>query len=124
MSALIEIRVAEASNQVLDYLIDRIEYADQHTEEESIWGARVNILRYTTDWGRIGHIIAKRITCLVDDETCCYADTWAKAQCYGKPLEEFNGKGETMLIAACRAIVMSELGDTVKVPAELIREAA
>lgn len=70
-------------------------------------------------WDQAGPLIEERITCMVDTEEGCYADTWAKAKCYAIPLESFDGKGSTMLIAAMRAIVASELGGEVDVPDEV-----
>lgn len=41
------------------------------------------------------------------------------AQCVIQPTFEF-GEGDTILIAACRAIVSAKLGDVVSVPSELV----
>lgn len=73
-------------------------------------------------WGDGGPLIDKHIAVLVDVLGEWYAEA-CEGQ-YGKPLEGFDGKGPTALIAAMRAIVSSELGDTVKVPAELAGEIA
>ncbi len=75
----------------------------------------------STDWRQGGPLIDRLISNLVD----LFGDWYAEASegMYGKPLEEFDGKGPTALIAAMRAIVAAELGDDVGVPDELLEAA-
>ena len=71
---------------------------------------------YSTDWSQGGPLIEKYkldIGAPMENKS----GPWNAATEWGHP----NGyKGETPLIAACRAIVSSALGDTVSVPKELL----
>ncbi|MCO8161048.1 DUF2591 domain-containing protein [Pseudomonas sp. 21LCFQ010] len=66
----------------------------------------------STDWSQGGPLIAThRVSVIYSDETCdpcAWTDSTAPWH------------GDTPLIAACRAIVASKLGDTVQIPAELL----
>lgn len=75
--------------------------------------------RPSSDWSQGGPLIAKKITVLIDCEAGCYADTRAKAGIYGQAFSEYDGHGPSLLVAAMRAIVASEIGDEVDVPDEL-----
>ena len=72
----------------------------------------------STNWSQGGPLVSRRISILVD----VFGDWYAEASegMYGRPLEEFDGQGPTALIAAMRAIVASEIGDTVDIPEELL----
>lgn len=76
----------------------------------------------STNWVHGGPLIAEKVTVTVDTEDGCYADCGAKAHAIKNqtPLDEYDGSGPTILIAAMRAIVSSELGETVDVPEELV----
>ncbi len=73
----------------------------------------------SSNWSQAGPLIAEKITVLIDCETGCYADTWANAGIYGQPFNEYDGQGPTLLVAAMRAIVASDIGGEVDVPDEL-----
>ncbi len=64
----------------------------------------------STDWAQGGRLIEKHVTALNQSGTESW---WAHA-------EDHLGQGPTPLIAACRAIVASVLGDTIRVPKELL----
>lgn len=75
-------------------------------------------LHYSTDWSRGGPLIEEYKVCLVEMD-----GEWFAAFAPGEMLSEWSdlGDGPTALVAACRAIVRSKLGETVSVPAELVR---
>lgn len=77
----------------------------------------------SVNWDQGGPLIAEKVTVTVDTENGCYADCGAQAHAikHQRPLDEYDGSGPTILIAAMRAIVSSELGETVDVPEELIK---
>lgn len=67
-------------------------------------------LQPSLDWSQGGPLISRCVTALNQSGTESW---WAHA-------EGHLGTGETPLLAACRAIVASVLGDTVSVPKELL----
>lgn len=68
----------------------------------------------STDWAKGGPLVEGAVTAL-----CSPRDGYWWAHARG-PLGEHLGEGDTLLFAACRAIVSSVLGDTVSVPKELL----
>lgn len=72
---------------------------------------------WSVDWAQGGPLIDKHDVWLSDDEGACVASCPPHAG-------RFVVEGGTNLIAACRAIVVKELGDVVQVPAELVGVAA
>lgn len=75
----------------------------------------------STEWSQAG-VLVERL------EVTIYAarHMWKKADGWGAQIYIANHplilRGETPLIAACRAIVASKLGDTVKIPKELVHQ--
>ena len=117
------IKTSELEGAALDWAV-----AKASGEDEFIFTDAGGVMRHgalcrqwapSELWSQGGPLIAERITCLVETRDACYADTWADAGCYGKDLDSFDGQGPTLLIAAMRAIVAAELGDTADVPEEL-----
>lgn len=75
----------------------------------------IGLGRYSpsTDWSQGGSLIEKLVI-LTQGDDC----NW-----YAIPTSEYGVielSGQTLLIAACRAIVAAGLGDDVEVPAELV----
>lgn len=144
---MIEVKVAEATGRVLDYLVERATAADEYSEQESLEGARAGMLRYSTDWAKGGPLIEKWqifIDPPHDVHRANYEENTGKVKgCWqtyeswhatvsarvctrpsklgpGFPGTVGRGEGATTLIAAMRAIVISILGEKAKVPAELL----
>ena len=63
----------------------------------------------STDWAQGGRLFQTYISAMNDTGSGCWCHC-------GNNL----GEGETILIAACRAIVAAKLGDTVEIPTELL----
>ena len=105
-----KIKTSELEGAALDWSVANIDPASADVADYSP----------STDWSQGGPLIGDRITVLA----ASYAFGDWHAECctnmYGRPFEEFGGRGPTLLIAAMRAIVAAELGDTVDVPEELL----
>ncbi len=72
----------------------------------------------STDWSQGGPLIEKHLIELgAPTAEGTFAGVWYASWEWGPPSGFF---GSTPLIAACRAIVASALGDTVSVPKELV----
>jgi len=90
--------------------------------EASVWPGDIelgDIERYqpSTVWGDGGPLLEKHcIEISIGDE-----EYWANRTCTSRYDDEPRRyAGDTMLIAACRAIVAAKFGDTVSVPKELM----
>ncbi len=78
----------------------------------------------STDWSQGGPLIDQMVTVIADSNRGGEWRADCRVNMYGKFREDFGGKGPTALIAAMRAIVVSELGDEVDVPEEIAPAAA
>lgn len=138
----IEVKTSELEGAALDWAVAHVElietsfrYGRELVKVHDRGGIKLiesirSIYSPSTDWSQGGPLIEKyraypiryddtaviseegRFFVLVDSETLNFGD-------------EFDSmEGSTPLIAACRAIVASKLGDTVQVPADLIGGAA
>lgn len=65
-------------------------------------------------WGHGGPLVTSRVTTL-----CSPREGYWRSHAHGF-LGERLGEGDTALIAVCRAVVASEIGETVAIPATLI----
>ncbi|WKW34377.1 DUF2591 domain-containing protein [Pseudomonas viridiflava] len=75
----------------------------------------------STDWSQIGPLIAKhRIDLTFDRDGLVFAYLCDQDGLELPSSNKWEAFGETHLIAACRAIVASVLGETVSVPTELL----
>ena len=74
----------------------------------------------STDWSQGGPLIDELVTVLVDSNLGGEWYAECSTNMHGRPLDEFDGKGPSALIAAMRAIVASEIGDEVDVPDDLM----
>ncbi|WP_236204645.1 phage protein NinX family protein [Pseudomonas tohonis] len=72
---------------------------------------------YSTDWSKGGPLLEpNHIELSIGDE-----NYWANRTCTSRYDDEPRQyPGDSMLIAACRAIVAANLGDEVQIPAELL----
>lgn len=116
MSEFVEVSTQDLSGAALDWAIG---YAVRWHDPDSREAWAHDWLRCycpSTDWIDGGPLIEKYkldIGAPMENKS----GPWNAATEWGHP----NGyKGETPLIAACRAIVVSVLGDTVSVPKELL----
>lgn len=123
MSDLIEVKTADLIGLALDWAVAKAENVFVHISDPEL-GNDLRIffvsgkclpcvVKYmpSTDWRFGGPLIEKHVTALNQSGT----ESWW-SHC-----EDRLGQGETPLIAAMRAIVAAKLGDTVSVPAELVK---
>ena len=95
-----KVKVSEAKNLVLDYLVAECE---QFVEDE---------FEPSENWGDGGPIIEREKIAL---DT--WGDEWLATRIEGSAISE--AIGPTPLVAAMRCYVVSQLGDEVEVPDEL-----
>lgn len=125
------IKTSELEGVALDWAVAKAIGADidnELTHSRKVWAewGDLSIPEHfspSQSWGQGGPLIAEKVTVTVDTENGCYADCGAQAHAvkHQKPLDEYDGSGPTILIACMRAIVSSELGETVDVPEELVK---
>lgn len=116
---MIEVKTAELIGSALDWAVAQIEKPANLICLNSFNGGprtRGNLPHYSADWRQGGSLINRHIVKL-DTIRDCHPDRFI-ATTSGYPMGEC--RGETILIAACRAIVAAKLGDVVSVPAELV----
>lgn len=133
MSETVEMKTCDLEGEALDWAVATaqgwIRYEEDsvelgwywHTEPENAPYGPIIYLgdwRPSNNWSQCGPLIEKhmvRTHYAADTEkradAGCIAQTW-------RPYAEAYGR--TLLIAACRAIVLAKLGENVNVPAELI----
>ncbi len=122
MSEFVEVKTADLVGAALDWAVAKTEGLPLC--EEACQGDYILIgtgfgdlepFKPSTDWIRVGRLIEKYKVMITyhnaPDQTplATTSDSHPAFQC-----------GETILIAACRAIVASVLGETVSVPKELL----
>ncbi|EIU4992730.1 phage protein NinX family protein [Pseudomonas aeruginosa] len=135
MSETVEVKTFELEGQALDWAVGCIE--DEQIERKQIGWLLMNLKVWvplpdtpyfdivthwspSTDWSQGGPLIQQYgcdLNCLAP------ANAW-EANCWDSAVPQPDlhiCEGETPLIAVCRAIVRAKLGDTVKIPAELIK---
>ncbi|OKQ99425.1 phage protein NinX family protein [Pseudomonas aeruginosa] len=135
MSENVEVKTFELEGQALDWAVGCIE--DEQIERKQIGWLLMNLKVWvplpdtpyfdivthwspSTDWSQGGPLIQQYgcdLNCLAP------ANAW-EANCWDSAVPQPDlhiCEGETPLIAVCRAIVRAKLGDTVKIPAELIK---
>lgn len=121
MTELIEVNVANLSGPALDWVVARVEAvkvsiaAPQYGTGWRVY--KPNGFKYSpsTDWVIGGPLVSKyqiTITYHNAPDRTPLATT--------SDMHPAFQAGQTILIAACRAIVAAKLGDTVQVPKELI----
>ncbi|MCE8042455.1 hypothetical protein HOP60_09845 [Halomonas daqingensis] len=107
---MIEVKVAEATGRVLDYLVERAIAGDEYSEEETLQAAKANTLRYSTDWGRTGRFLQP---CDVE----LFIQPTAKGRHGAGIRDKVRVCSDSYLVSACRVIVIAKLGGVVPVPA-------
>lgn len=120
MSEFVEVKTQDLSGAALDWAVSRAEGVEISLSgahpHAVVDGRFVGNYAPSSKWDQGGPLIEKYkldIGAPMENNN----GPWNAATEWGHP----NGyKGETPLIAACRAIVASVLGDTVSVPKELL----
>lgn len=114
----VTVKVSEASNLALDWLVTSIETPDALRYGVQDWreqrrGTKNGEFqhRWTQNWNQGGPIIAMHIV-LIED----LGDFEWEATAVGGT----KARGDTVLQAVCRCYVASKLGDTVEAPEELV----
>ncbi|CAD0266037.1 conserved hypothetical protein [Pseudomonas veronii] len=123
MTRTIEAKTCELAGAALDWAVakaDGEQLVDFDGKHSVITGFRLNPIRtpggYTpsTDWNQGGPLIFEYRVNLIEVNEDSWED-WVSGQ------EEHRYKGgDAPLVAICRAVVASQLGDTVTVPAILL----
>ncbi len=116
------IKVAEATNTQLDWLVAACEGVDLNDYYE----AYNEPYMPTANWSQIGPIIEREYVS-IGAEGNPKSPKWVASLSYTKEVTYTNGtarrfctmRGPTPLIAAARCYVASKLGDEVEVPEEL-----
>jgi hypothetical protein len=117
---MIEVKTADLIGPALDWAVAKAEKGYEidmsfiHVDEGS---APFYCFSPSNRWDQGGPLIEKYIARL-DQVRDTRPEKFIASTC-GWPIGE--QRGETILIAACRAIVAAKLGDVVSVPAELVQ---
>jgi hypothetical protein len=117
-----KIKVSEATNAQLDWLVAKIEGDDAvwydkrgRAYERSNWDVDP-LYKPTTNWSQMGPIIEREEIAIVP-----MAEGWeAQFEPSDSQSDTFLAYGPTPLIAAARCYVASKLGEEVEVPEELV----
>ncbi|RKQ97096.1 uncharacterized protein DUF2591 [Kushneria sinocarnis] len=127
MREMVEVDVCDLEGSALDYAVARavghdvtfgqwgpIHYGAIVTQPVDIAPEQTVPFRPSTDWSQGGPLIEE---CITSAEKYSGEEPW-----YTWPMPVGIGSccGRTLLIASMRAIVMSEIGDPVQVPKELM----
>lgn len=134
MSDMIELKTAELSGAALDWAVAKAEISPMEMPpKDSIWGKYCSPYSPSTDWSQGGPLIEKYQLTVSSPLAAVHRNGGPNAG-YGPSglwsactwFKGANGRRSiahhetSALIAACRAIVASVLGETVSVPKELI----
>jgi hypothetical protein len=99
-----KIKTSELKDAALDWAVGKCEYM-RHSLESDFCGRVGYAWEYSTDWAQGGPIIEREGIALLPPELA--------------EMPGYEGRGETLLIAAMRCYVTSKLGDEIEVPEEL-----
>ena len=121
-----KIKTADLTGPALDWAVAQCESVEVEYINDGITRCLLRVSPFTSmyrpsvDWSQGGPLIAKEGTYLRsnDEATEWAAGALSKNRLDGKPGPMFYA--ETPLIAACRCLVASHLGDEVDVPDELV----
>jgi hypothetical protein len=127
---LIEIKVAEAEDIVLDWLVARCEGIPFETGNElatpaQLLGAWIRIWkaegeRYSTDWSHGGPILTTARISRTIDHSGLWVAYWTDGYTGGDEDKKWMHCHRNELVAGLRCYVESVLGKLVKVPRELL----
>lgn len=129
MSEFVEVNTADLVGAALDWAVANIEVVDVALVAPA-YGCGWRLMshrsacafRPSTDWSQVGPLIHKyqiEFCANSEDNHAMHASLSAWRR-YGKSHRTRWSSGQDHLIAACRAIVASVLGETVSVPKELL----
>lgn len=139
MTAMVEVKASEATGGVLDWLVAKAASRDVSIIDGSdgckalVRGKNVRAGQPwspSSNWSQGGPLIDRHRVSVspISVEVGSYAFRMAGCVECWKADKAYSGAGTlygpTTLIAAMRAIVVSELGETVRVPVDLIEAAA
>ena len=115
-----KIKVNKASGTALNWLVAKCEGVDymyymDHGGDYNGWTTGPHTKNYSTNWAQGGHLID-----WVD--TFERVDGVTTAHKRGATGQQWEGKGPTALIAACRCRVVSKLGEEVEIPNKLLTD--
>lgn len=115
-----KVKTSELAGRALDWVVAKLEGVPVD-HPDYVWKIGGTVYRYSTDWAQGGPIIEREKIAVAYEPSLVYDDS-----CRWKALCAMNDNGHeygpTPLIAAMRCYVMSELGDEVDVPDELMEE--
>jgi hypothetical protein len=122
MSEFADVKTADLEGAALDWAVAQVEGISVTLAGPAYGnGWRVRKIAYpsgkyspSADWGQGGPLIDKHDVDIDGEGSYCEAWIWMDSS--AKFLKAW---GDTRLIASCRVIVESALGDTVQVPKEL-----
>lgn len=112
-----KIKTSEMEGAALDWAVAGLVHAEKWRHEKYEGGplATIHGYRPSADWSQGGPLIEKHVFRMEQVGT----HDWIACLPQSKNGQWLHEKGSTPLIAAMRAIVASELGDTVDIPEEL-----
>lgn len=117
------IRVAEASNIQLDWLVGRAGGGGKLPIWQWIDGRSLRgMFCYTTNWSQMGPIIERERLTTQTDQHDTEGPMWTAYKrefLFAEDGTDCWSVGTTPLIAAARCYIMSKLGEVVEVPEEL-----
>ncbi|WP_116817911.1 phage protein NinX family protein [Pseudomonas syringae] len=118
MSEFLEVKTADLVGAALDWAVAKAEGVEPAYRHVVVDGRPISNYRPSTNWSQGGPLISKYHM----DFCCEHPETIGAALCdeNGMYIDDRMMFGKTHLIAACRAIVASVLGETVSVPKELL----
>jgi hypothetical protein len=136
MSEFVEVKTQDLSGVALDWAVAQVENPEgfvmrDATADMGCWIVGIAVdssdprswlkssYAPSTDWSQGGPLVSKYHL----DFCCEHQETIGAALCdeNGMYIDDRMMFGKTHLIAACRAIVASALGETVSVPKELLK---
>ena len=132
MTDLIEVNTADLTGAALDWVVAQVEavpvaiaaphYGTDWRVYKPDFGGKYSP---STDWAAGGPLIAKFQVALIPEahdgmEGTEMSERWYADVYYGGGEQYTTEHCDTVLIAACRAIVATKFGDSVQVPKELM----
>lgn len=112
MTEFVEVKTADLVGAALDWAVAKAEISPTEMPQNDIWSKYCAPYSPSTEWKYGGPLIDKfRVSIIYSDEVCDPCAWTDSSAAWHAP---------TPLIAACRAIVASVLGETVSVPKELL----
>ncbi len=115
MSEFVEVKTADLVGAALDWAVAKAEISPMEMPPKDMWSKYFAPCSPSADWKYGGPLIEKFAITLAP-----YSPNPKLWIAEPSPDLEGSESGATPLIAACRAIVASVLGETVSVPKELL----